>query len=238
MDDYIDLLQLSNLKIYNSIWNKLSSQNQSLNSNILDIEGTSPMLNFDKEKGIHLPSIHSNIKTERNFTNFNISMDDLMKTISQVFVPNEANHRVYPSAGALYPVIPLFVVTKQITPELSIGIYSIDYLNKTLRKTKFNYNFEKLGECISPYNGSLLSPIFICYSFAVERTVGKYNYRGFRHMLIEVGEMSQSFRLIGKNNILNFGDASWSGFNDLQLKNNLGLHKLNPVLLQFFGVTK
>lgn len=165
-------------------------------------------------------------------------MHDLLKIISQAFIPNEMNHRIYPSAGALYPVIPLFVVTEHVIPELPIGIYSIDYLNRTLRKTKFSYNFEKLGKCISPYDGSLLSPIFICYSFAMERAVSKYNYRGFRHMLIEVGEMSQSFRLVGKNNILNFGDASWSGFNDLQLKKNLGLHKLIPVLLQFFGVTK
>lgn len=50
MDDYLDLLQVSNLKKYNSIWNKLSSQDQSINANILEIEGTSPILDFDKEK--------------------------------------------------------------------------------------------------------------------------------------------------------------------------------------------
>lgn len=68
------------------------------------------------------------------------------------------------------------------------------------------------------------------------RTVVKYNYRGLRHMLIEVGSMAQAFRLNGLAIISDFGDISWSGFDDEKLKSSLGLKNMNPVLLQFFGI--
>lgn len=157
--------------------------------------------------------------------------------MSNSFLGNEEGHRIYGSAGALYPVEPLIICLKNdIVMGLSRGVYGLDYLDKSLKKFDTNVDFKKLSHSISPYTGQLISPVFICYIFSMTRTVVKYNYRGLRHMLIEVGSMAQAFRLNGLARINNFGDVSWSGFDDKALKDSLGLRIMKPVLLQFFGI--
>ena len=155
--------------------------------------------------------------------------------MSNSFLGNEEGHRIYGSAGALYPVEPLIICLKNdIVMGLSRGVYGLDYLDKSLKKFDTNVDFKKLSHSISPYTGQLISSVFICYIFSMTRTVVKYNYRGFRHMLIEAGEMAQAFRLNGLTIISDFGDISWSGFDDEQLKSSLGLKKYESRVITIF----
>ncbi|MDU7066251.1 MAG: hypothetical protein E6336_09170 [Lactobacillus crispatus] len=57
-------------------------------------------------------------------------------------------------------------------------------------------------------------------------------------MLIEAGEMAQAFRLNGLTIISDFGDISWSGFDDEKLKSSLGLKKYESRVITIFWNTR
>lgn len=237
--EVVDLLNLDKKKLskYDKLWGQLCSQNQDNNELFSIIERTSPILNLNNEFDLHLPYSATNLKSCRKFSNKKINISDFTWLLSNSFLSNEGGHRIYGSAGALYPVEPLIICIKDnMVVGLPQGVYGLDYLDKSLKKFDTNVDFKKLSHSISPYTGQLISPVFICYIFSMTRTVVKYNYRGFRHMLIEAGEMAQAFRLNGLTIISDFGDISWSGFDDEKLKSSLGLKNMNPVLLQFFGI--
>lgn len=237
--EVVDLLNLDKKKLvkYAKLWSQLCSQNQNNDGAHNIIERTSPILNLNNEFDLHLPYSTINLKSCREFSNKKINIADFTRLLSNSFLGNEEGHRIYGSAGALYPVEPLIICLKNdIVMGLSRGVYGLDYLDKSLKKFDTNVDFKKLSHSISPYTGQLISSVFICYIFSMTRTVVKYNYRGLRHMLIEVGSMAQAFRLNGLARINNFGDVSWSGFDDKALKDSLGLRIMKPVLLQFFGI--
>lgn len=237
--EVVDLLNLDKKKLvkYDKLWSQLCLQNQNDDGAHNIIERTSPILNLNNEFDLHLPYSTTNLKSCRKFSNKKINITDFTRLLSNSFLGNEEGHRIYGSAGALYPVEPLIICLKNdIVMGLSRGVYGLDYLDKSLKRFDTNVDFKKLSYSILPYTGQLISSVFICYIFSMSRTVVKYNYRGFRHMLIEVGEMAQAFRLNGLARINNFGDVSWSGFDDKALKDSLGLRIMKPVLLQFFGI--
>lgn len=233
--EVVDLLNLDKKKLvkYDKLWSQLCLQNQNDDGAHNIIERTSPILNLNNEFDLHLSYSTTNLKSCRKFSNKKINISDFTWLLSNSFLSNEGGHRIYGSAGALYPVEP---IKDNMVVGLPQGVYGIDYLNKALKKVNTKVDFKKLSHSISPYTGQLISSIFICYIFSMTRTVVKYNYRGLRHMLIEVGSMAQAFRLNGLARINNFGDVSWSGFDDKALKDSLGLRIMKPVLLQFFGI--
>jgi SagB-type dehydrogenase family enzyme len=148
----------------------------------------------------------------------------------------------YPSAGALYPVFTLLYVfsDKAIEDVSEPGCYyyhPTHYKLIKLKSWKNNDDYKKACNSINP-NGNLLSNVAIGYAVDFRRTVTKYRLRGYRHALIEVGLMIQSFKeeLI-KNT---YGECVWSGFNDNQLTYNSGLNvRLSPVVMtQWFGKVK
>lgn len=237
--EVVDLLNLDKKKLvkYDKLWSQLCLQNQNDDGAHNIIERTSPILNLNNEFDLHLPYSTTNLKSCRKFSNKKINITDFTRLLSNSFLGNEEGHRIYGSAGALYPVEPLIICLKNdIVMGLSRGVYGLDYLDKSLKRFDTNVDFKKLSYSILPYTGQLISSVFICYIFSMTRTVVKYNYRGLRHMLIEVGSMAQAFRLNGLARINNFGDVSWSGFDDKALKDSLGLRIMKPVLLQFFGI--
>ena len=221
--EVVDLLNLDKKKLskYDKLWGQLCSQNQDNNELLSIIERTSPILNLNNEFDLHLPYSATNLKSCRKFSNKKINISDFTWLLSNSFLSNEGL---------------IICIKDNMVVGLPQGVYGIDYLNKALKKVNIKVDFKKLSHSISPYTGQLISSIFICYIFSMTRTVVKYNYRGLRHMLIEVGSMAQAFRLNGLARINNFGDVSWSGFDDKALKDSLGLRIMKPVLLQFFGI--
>lgn len=165
--EVVDLLNLDKKKLskYDKLWGQLCSQNQDNNELLSIIERTSPILNLNNEFDLHLPYSATNLKSCRKFSNKKINITDFTRLLSNSFLGNEEGHRIYGSAGALYPVEPLIICLKNdIVMGLSRGVYGLDYLDKSLKRFDTNVDFKKLSYSISPYTGQLISSIFICYT--------------------------------------------------------------------------
>ncbi|WP_342478704.1 nitroreductase family protein [Paenibacillus sp. FSL H7-0350] len=143
----------------------------------------------------------------------------------------------YPSAGALYPIIPLLLVLDENAVERDFlpGSYVFDSHEARLLMIK-KFDQEEILKIKKNIYGESLSGIAICYSIDIRRSIAKYRSRGYRHALIEVGLMAQSFRSTLERH-KGFGECTWSGFNDNALSSILGLSpRLSPVVLvQWFG---
>lgn len=145
----------------------------------------------------------------------------------------------YPSAGGLYPIIPLVMIFNNniVSESVEAGCYVFDSTNiELLQIKKFDKDYiSNISKNINN-EGKLVSDIAIGYALDIRRAITKYGIRGYRHGLIEVGLMAQSFRhaLTSENE---WGDCCWSGFNDNALTNLLGLNpRLAPlILIQWFG---
>lgn len=150
----------------------------------------------------------------------------------------------YPSAGALYPVIPLVYIFSSSAVEgiRFPGCYMFDSTGVSLLSLK-HWNSHDLSEIASVINvrdGYLLSNTAIGYAIDMRRAVAKYRLKGYRHALIEVGLMAQSFRETVNEINEDLGEVCWSGFRDNALTFYSGLNvRLAPVVLvQWFGKRK
>ncbi|MGM7700510.1 hypothetical protein ACSVDE_02230 [Pseudalkalibacillus sp. Hm43] len=148
----------------------------------------------------------------------------------------------YPSAGALYPIIPLLFVmdSSAIESEGIEGCYVYDSTNHKLSLIKpfTASDIEKLKRHLCP-NDDFFSSLAVGYALDLKRAITKYRRRGYRHGLIEVGLMAQSFRH-SMERYEDMGEFCWSGFNDNALTHVAGLNpKLAPILLiQWFGMVR
>lgn len=152
----------------------------------------------------------------------------------------ETGSKKYPSAGALYPIVPLLLVfdEKAINGINVPGCYVFDSTNINLLRVsswETEDQIQKVTKLVS-FDSEIRSPYCIAYAIDYKRAVTKYLYKGYRHALIEVGLMAQSFREVLKlDGIL--GERCWSGFEDLALTAACGLNvRLCPItLIQWFG---
>ncbi|ASV70207.1 nitroreductase family protein [Cytobacillus kochii] len=142
----------------------------------------------------------------------------------------------YPSAGGLYPIIPLILIfSVQAAEGISKkGSYVYDSSSGELLLLKEFSNEDIVT--IESNVGEIYSNIAVGYSMDIRRAIAKYGYRGYRHALIEVGAMSQSIRSNLKQ--IDHGDFLLSGFSDNSLTKMVGLSpRLTPlIILQWFGI--
>ncbi len=148
-----------------------------------------------------------------------------------------SNSKQYPSAGALYPVMPLLLIFKEQNYALP-GVYAYNEKSNQLLQIKSWSSKEALfikKDCCM--FTETLSDTCIAYSIDMRKALFKYRYRGYRHALIEIGAMTQCFKECLHQLDTNLAEVSWSGFNDNQLTYLSGLNvKLAPItLLQWFG---
>lgn len=148
----------------------------------------------------------------------------------------------YPSAGALYPITPIFYLFEEVATDnnkLPPGVYMYKgdtsdlYLLKRISESElaqflqvFDYNF---GE-------ELPSKYCIGYSLNIKKAVSKYKHRGYRHGLIEAGALAQSFRESVKE-LGDIGEFCSSAFDDFKVTwlSDLNVREAPIVLLQWFG---
>ena len=78
----------------------------------------------------------------------------------------------------------------------------------------------------------------ILYLVHIKKSIFKYRYRGYRHALMEVGSMYQQVAMVSQS--LGLGSTVWSGFNDYQVMDELGLDRrmFLPLTMQFLGYSK
>lgn len=155
---------------------------------------------------------------------------------------NPRGSKPYPSAGALYPIIPLLYVldSNAIGGGGEEGCYVYDSTNHKLLLIKSfgTSEIERLKRHLCP-NDDFFSHLAVGYALDIKRAITKYKKRGYRHGMIEVGLMAQSFRH-SLHAIPEMGEFCWSGFNDNALTHLSGLNpKLAPIILmQWFGMRR
>lgn len=183
----------------------------------------------------------NNKKSERFFKeDYYFEEAQLSKILYKSFGKRGDSHKNYPSAGGLYPVIPiLLVLNNSSVPFLeNTGAYVYNSTEHELLLLKSLTNKE-LNECkksiVAPA-GRELPNLAMIYAVDIRRSITKYKIRGYRHSLIEVGAMAQNFR----NSLWDFDnlrECCYSGFSDNKLTNILGLSpRLAPIIMiQWFG---
>lgn len=195
---------------------------------------------FDKKIQLNVKRIKREVSTsKREFEeSWKIKKDDLGQLLYDAFGRAEGvPTKKYPSAGALYPVIPLILILSdgvvEGISERGCYVFNTEDVELLLIQQFDDEKLEKIKRNI--VGNKFQSNISVAYAIDIRRAIAKYGYRGYRHALIEVGLMSQSFRVVLNN--VGLGELCWSGFNDNAITYLTGLSpRLSPiVLIQWFG---
>lgn len=160
-----------------------------------------------------------------------LTSDDLAELCWASCGKNKLGLRTIPSAGALYP--------------LELYVFSID---TEIGEGIFHYRPSKQGlECISNSLPDLeqymvttkglenTSAIFVTTA-VFNRTVFKYDIRGYRYVLIEAGALSQNLSL--KATELNYIATCLGGTSDVDIENMLGINGIDESVVNGIAITK
>lgn len=224
--------------------NQLNPHNIDLLSWLQETENT------DQKPNHYLKEIKLNVEkvnfhnTKREFSkDRKITLDLLGKIVYMAFGRSIDNpSKRYPSAGAIYPIIPiLYVLDNRIIEGVnnSRGCYTFDTGKNSLVKFKEwnNEEFEEFKLVINSSGGEMYTNLAIGYAIDLKRAIAKYKERGYRHALIEVGLMAQSLKESLIDIDAGMGELCWSSFDDNALTYSSGLNPKNlPIsLVQWFG---
>lgn len=200
------------------------------------------------EQEIYLENqIDSGIPSTRNFnTDSVLSFSDISIIMHAAFGASQENlSRKYPSGGGLYPVSSILVVfdSTKIQGLDKEGAYYYDcFENKLLLVKSWNASeLKAVQKAICPLEQDFLANSAIVYVGDLRRSILKYNYLGYKHILIETGMMAQSFRESLKiDSEVSYGDLSYSAYNDFSLIKSLGYNPRLAIatMVQWFGVKK
>lgn len=178
----------------------------------------------------------------RQFSKKRLDFSDIETLLINSFSPNHLGNRPYPSAGGLYPIEPiLFLFKERIYHDLPFdsGCYHFKPVHRTLELIKamemlptISRLFHGLVEEDAPPN------LCILYVMHIGKSIFKYRYRGYRHALMEVGSMYQQVTMVSQS--LGLGSTVWSGFNDYQVMQTVGLNRRTflPLTMQFLGYSE
>lgn len=191
-----------------------------------------------------LPTINElsdNKKSHRYFNDdYIFEYNEFSNILFNAFAQKKDGHRNYASAGGLYPIIPLLIVIdiKNLPFLKEPGVYVYDSsAHQLLLLTKFTpKKIKTYKDCLMIEEKEEVPNLALAYMLDIGRSITKYKNRGYRHALIEVGLMAQSFRSeLWKYD--NLGECCWSGFYDNRLAFNLGLSPRSApiIMMQWFG---
>lgn len=181
--------------------------------------------------------------SHRDFSGDRMSKKDFDSIIYNSFGRDfDSGSKRYPSAGALYPIVPLIYILENNAIEgLSNlrGCYVFDTYALSLKKIK-EWSSEEFNDFLSVLNTSnkqIYSNFAIGYAIDLKKAIIKYKQRGYRHALIEIGLMAQALREVLVSEKKGLGEFCWSGFDDNALTYLSGLNpRLIPIsLIQWFG---
>lgn len=140
--------------------------------------------------------------------------------------------RVYPSAGAKYPIEIYPILLK--STDIPVGIYHYSVKNHYLDVLLADDARNQLVEATSDKRlNQAVCVVVLTGVFG--RTVGKYGERGFRYMLLECGHIAQNFALVSA--ALKIGCLVIGGFIDAKICELLDIDNETecPLYLLAFG---
>jgi SagB-type dehydrogenase family enzyme len=176
----------------------------------------------------------------RNFddrTELNFSV--VAHLLREALTADASGRRAYPSGGALYPVETYVVRTSQG----SIGwpnqenVMRLRPMAAALEIIETGHDTDILLSTLSGFESEYLGrPHFaLVYTIHLDRALFKYEYRGYRLAMMEIGSMYQMCALHAKK--LGLENRVWAGFHDHLVSKTLGIAPthLLPCVVQFFG---
>lgn len=135
----------------------------------------------------------------RRFSNEFISFKTLSSLLYASFgikmkSTNQNAKRMYPSAGARYPVEIYVVVLRSV--EIEGGVYHYNVHDNILEKIKGLDAAEQVMQFYNNQNFETDVPMFILFSAIFSRSMEKYSERGYRYALLDAGHMGQNLSLV------------------------------------------
>lgn len=129
--------------------------------------------------------------------------------------------RPCPSGGGLFPLDVFFYANR--IENLERGIYHYNPLKNCVEQlAKKNYSHVWPGVFVQPEFGDASMVTFITAQF--ERSLFKYQNRGYRFVLLEAGHLAQNLNLLAT--ALGLGSVNIGGFFDREVDRLLGLDGL------------
>jgi SagB-type dehydrogenase family enzyme len=195
-------------------------------------------LNSSVEKSGELESLIASRRTTREFSNEPLDFEVVSSLIfhsAGISTPKEFGFdqakRMYPSAGARYP-IELYLVSNNIIG-LERGIYHYDVKNNMieflLKKNLKNY-------MVAATNSNMgMVPAIIILSGVISRTEVKYGVNAYRFALLEAGHIGQNISLLSEK--LNLGSCAMGGFDNDKISKLIDLTD-EEIPLYIFAIGK
>lgn len=127
--------------------------------------------------------------------------------------------RVVPSGGALYP-LELFFHGPHIEG-LPAGLYHYNPTQHHLRRLREGDDTQQIAEAMVQPDLASGASLILFLTAIFERSVFKYDDRGYRFILLEAGHVAQNINLV--STALDLGCVNIGGYFDRQLDSLLGL---------------
>lgn len=187
-----------------------------------------------RTSGLSIEEVIESRRTVRRFSGESITVEQLSIllhfsygitcTISNPSLPEEhLSMRAAPSAGALYP-LEIYLVAWNITG-LESGLYHYCVVTHSLEQLKAG-DFAKLAceYTMADDISNTASALFVVTAI-FQRTMLKYQDRGYRFVLLEAGHLAQNMCLMAA--AMNLGILPIGAFLDDELNRLLGLDGVN-----------
>ena len=127
--------------------------------------------------------------------------------------------RVVPSAGGLYP-LEIFFYSAYIDEQLP-GIYHYNPVTNSIRLIQEGDQSSRIAESFVQKDIAFGASMIVFITAMFNRSIFKYQDRGYRYILLEAGHVAQNINLVV--NGLGLGCVNLGGFFDRKVDNLLGL---------------
>lgn len=127
--------------------------------------------------------------------------------------------RTVPSGGALYPLELFFHSTR--IEGLQPGLYHYNPLKNHLRLLQDGDSTAKISQSLLQPDMTLHVSAIFFVTAVFERSIFKYQDRGYRYILLEAGHVAQNINLV--STALGFGSVNIGGFFDREIDEFLDL---------------
>lgn len=174
-----------------------------------------------KEKDISLEKISKILYFSSGIRNYNNIKNDFNKSL-----------RMYPSAGARYPLEIYPVILR--SGEIPLGAYHYDVKRNNIElllKRNFRQEFDSE---ITNQNWIRKSGMIIIITAVFPRTIIKYKDRGWRYIFFEAGHIAQNIHLI--STLLKLKCCAIGGFKDEKVTELLDLNSKSELPLYLIAL--
>lgn len=153
--------------------------------------------------------------------------------IIQTDQDNSYRRRMYPSAGARFPIEIYAVIFR--ADGFENGTYHYNVKNHTIEKIAPTEELFKFRDALA-YEWSKDATALVIFTATFDRMVNKYGERGYRYVLLEAGHISQNFYLVAT--ALEMGMVALGGIADKVVDTLLELDGLSESVVYGVAIGK